>query len=135
MEPKSVGKLLSLVGFSLAAGAVLCLAGCENCARHVATYHPPVIQTPAIQAPVSQAPVTQAPVIRAATAQQPNPPTKPNPQAKAAPRIGALPLGSSRGRTAYLALMPPDAVQRLPPQLSTLFPSRRLQPRATPTTP
>jgi membrane-bound lytic murein transglycosylase D len=121
MKRKSAGKLLALLGFSLTAGAVLCLAGCEDSARKVATYHPPVIQAPVIQAPVVQAPVVHAPVAQAATAQQSNPPVKPNPPAKPAPRIGALPLGASRGRTAFLALMPPDAVNRLAEQVRTLF--------------
>jgi membrane-bound lytic murein transglycosylase D len=116
MKRKSAGKLLALLGFSLTAGAVLCLAGCEDSARKVATYHPPVIQAPVVQAPVVHAPVAQA-----ATAQQSNPPVKPNPPAKPAPRIGALPLGASRGRTAFLALMPPDAVNRLAEQVRTLF--------------
>jgi membrane-bound lytic murein transglycosylase D len=116
MKRKSAGKLLALLGFSLTAGAVLCLAGCEDSARKVATYHPPVIQAPVVQAPVVHAPVAQA-----ATAQQSNPPVKPNPSAKPAPRIGALPLGASRGRTAFLALMPPDAVNRLAEQVRTLF--------------
>jgi membrane-bound lytic murein transglycosylase D len=90
-----VSKLLGLLGLSLAVGAVLCLAGCEDSARNVASYHPPVIQ--------------------AAAAQQSKPPTKP------APKIGALPLGQSHGRTAFLALMPPDAVNRLAGQVRTLF--------------
>jgi membrane-bound lytic murein transglycosylase D len=121
MERKSAGKLLALLGFSLAAGAVLCLAGCEDSARKVASYHPPVIQAPVVPAQVVPAPVMHAPVAQAATAQQSNPPAKPNPPAKAAPRIGALPLGASRGRTAFLALMPPDAVNRLAEQVRTLF--------------
>jgi membrane-bound lytic murein transglycosylase D len=90
-----VSKLRGLRGLSLAVGAVLCLAGCEDSARNVASYHPPV--------------------IHAAAAQQSNPPTKP------VPKIGALPLGQSHGRTAFLALMPPDAVNRLAGQVRTLF--------------
>ena len=105
-------KLLELLGLSLAAGALLCVAGCEDSARNVASYHPPVVQ---------------APVIQAAAAQQPNLSPKPNPPArinspgKPAPKIGALPLGQSHGRTIFLALTPPDAVNRLAGQVRTLF--------------
>src|SRR5205807_3920226 len=99
MEPhRPMRKLLELLGLSLAAGALLCVAGCEDSARNVASYHPPVIQAPAIQAPV-----VQAPVIQAAAAQQPslspkpNPPARTNSPGKPAPKIGALPLGQSHG--------------------------------------
>ena len=108
MEPhRPVGKLLGLLGLSLAAGAVLCVAGCEDSTRNVASYHPPV--------------------IHAATTQQSNPPVKPNPPAKLtppakpAPKIGALPLGQSHGRPVFLALISPDAVSRLAGQVRTLF--------------
>ena len=90
---------------------MLCLAGCGDSTRNVATYHPPVIQ--------------------AATVQQANPPVKSqsNPQAKsqsnlqpkAAPKIGSLPLTATRGRTAFLALLRPDAVDRLAAQVRAAF--------------
>jgi peptidoglycan lytic transglycosylase D len=95
----------------LAAGTVLCLSGCGDSARNVPSYHPPVIQ--------------------AATVQQSNPPVKnqSNPQAKsqsnlqpkAAPKIGSLPLTATRGRTAFLALLRPDAVDRLAAQVRAAF--------------
>jgi membrane-bound lytic murein transglycosylase D len=96
-------KLVAILGLSLAAGAVLCLTGCEDSAKKVASYHPPVIQ--------------------AATVQQPSAPAKAqaNPPVRAVARIGALPLVPSRGRTAFLALMRPDAVDRLAEQVRTLF--------------
>jgi len=104
MEPyKPADKLVAILGLSLAAGAVLCLAGCEDSAKKVASYHPPVIQ--------------------AATVQQPSAPAKAqaNPPVRAVARIGALPLVPSRGRGAFLALMRPDAVDRLAEQVRTLF--------------
>ena len=90
---------------------MLWLAGCGDSARNVPSYHPPVIQ--------------------AATVQQSNPPVKSqsNPQAKsqsnlqpkAAPKIGSLPLTATRGRTAFLALLRPDAVDRLAAQVRAAF--------------
>jgi len=101
MEPhRPVGKRAGILGLFLAAGVVLCLAGCEDSARNVTNSHPPVIQ---------------------ATVQQSNPPVKPNPPAKPAPKIGALPLGQSHGRTIFLALMSPDAVNRLAARVRALF--------------
>ena len=95
----------------MAAGTVLCLSGCGDSARNVPSYHPPVIQ--------------------AATVQQSDPPVKSqsNPQAKsqsnlqpkAAPKIGSLPLTATRGRTAFLALLRPDAVDRLAAQVRAAF--------------
>ena len=110
-------KLLELLGLSLAAGALLCVAGCEDSARNVASYHPPVIQAPAIQAPVIQAATAQQPSL----SPKPNPPARINSPGKPAPKIGALPLGQSHGRTIFLALTPPDAVNRLAGQVRTLF--------------
>jgi membrane-bound lytic murein transglycosylase D len=96
MEPcRPVHKLMAPLGLSLAAGAVVCLAGCGDSARNVAPYRPPVIQ--------------------AATVQQPSP------GVKARPKIGALPLVPSRGHTAFLALMRPDAADRLAEQVRGLF--------------
>jgi membrane-bound lytic murein transglycosylase D len=96
MEPcRPVHKLMALLGLSLAAGAMVCLAGCGDSARNVAPYRPPVIQ--------------------AATVQQPTP------GVKARPKIGALPLVPSRGHTAFLALMRPDAADRLAEQVRGLF--------------
>jgi membrane-bound lytic murein transglycosylase D len=118
MEPhRPLGnRRLLLLGLSLAAGTVLCLVGCGDSARNVASHHPPVIQ---------------APVIQAATVQQANQPVKSqsNPQAKsqsnlqpkAAPKIGSLPLTATRGRTAFLALLRPDAVDRLAAQVRAAF--------------
>jgi len=100
-----------LLGLSLAAGTVFLLAGCGDSARNAPSYHPPVIQ--------------------AATVQQTNPPVKSqsNPQAKsqsnlqpkAPPKIGSLPLTATRGRTAFLALLRPDAVDRLAAQVRAAF--------------
>ncbi len=102
MEPPGhAGKLLTVLGLSLATGAALCVAGCEDSARNVATYHPPVIQ--------------------AATVQQSTPVAKATTTAKAPPKIGALPLTPSRGRGEFLALIRPDAVDRLAGQVRTLF--------------
>jgi membrane-bound lytic murein transglycosylase D len=96
MEPcRPVHKLMALLGLSLAAGAVVYLAGCGDSARNVAPYRPPVIQ--------------------AATVQQPSP------GVKARPKIGALPLVPSRGHTVFLALMRPDAADRLAEQVRGLF--------------
>src|SRR5579859_6888321 len=99
MEPhRPLGHLRPL-GLSLAAVTVLYLAGCGDSTRNVASYHPPVIQ--------------------AATSQQGNPVAKKqsNPPAgtpsNTAPKIGSLPLTATRGRTAYLSLVRPDAVDRL----------------------
>jgi peptidoglycan lytic transglycosylase D len=112
MKPhRPVHRLRAPLSLALAAGAALCLVACEDSARKTAAYHPPVIQ--------------------AATVPQANPPGKalPNPPpksaqsnspAKAAPKIGALPLVPARGRTAFLALMRPDAVQRLAQQVKVL---------------
>ena len=105
-------KLLKLLGLSLAAGALLCVAGCEDSARNVASYHPPVIQAPVIQAATVQQP---------SLSPKPNPPARINSPGKPAPKIGALPLGQSHGRTIFLALTPPDAVNRLAGQVRTLF--------------
>ncbi len=106
-----MGNPRRLLGLSLAAGTVLCLTGCGDSARNVPSYHPPV--------------------IRAATVQQANPPVKSqsNPQAKsqsnlqpkAPPKIGSLPLTATRGRTAFLALLRPDAVDRLAAQVRAAF--------------
>ena len=96
MKPhRPVDKLQALLSLALGAGAVLWLAGCGDSARKVAAYHPPVIQ--------------------AATVPQANPPSK------AAPKIGTLPLVPSRGRTVFLGLMRPDAVERLAQQVRALF--------------
>lgn len=112
MEPnRSTGKLRGLLVLSLAAG--LCLGGCGDSARNVASYHPPVIQAATVQ--------QSNPQEKENPPAKPNPPARANPPAKPAPRIGALPLGSSHGRTAFLALMPPDAVNRLAGQVRTLF--------------
>jgi membrane-bound lytic murein transglycosylase D len=88
-------KLMSLLGLSLASGALLCLAGCEDSARNVAPHRPAVIQ--------------------AATVQQASP------GVKAGPKIGVLPLVPSRRHTVFLALMPPDGVDRLAQQVRVLF--------------
>lgn len=100
---KTVHKLLAVLGPSLASGALLCLAGCGDSARTVATYHPPVIQ--------------------AVTVPQPSPAAKPQSStpAKAAPKIGVLPLQPTRGNITFLALTSPDAVNRLAEQVRTLF--------------
>src|SRR5207302_4097993 len=112
MEPyKPADKLVAILGLSLAAGAVLCLAGCEDSAKKVATYHPPVIQAATVQQP--NVPAKAKPNLPANG--QSNPPTK------AVAKIGALPLVPSRGRTAFLALMRPDAVDRLAEQVRALF--------------
>ena len=98
---RPVAKLLAPLGLFLASGVLLCLAGCEDSARNVAAYRPPVIQ--------------------AATVQHPSTLQRSSPGVKAAPRIGALPLTPFRGRTDFLALLPPDAVNRLAEQVRTLF--------------
>jgi len=112
MEPhRPMGKLVAVLGLSLASGALLCLAGCEDSAKKVATYHPPVIQAATVQQP--NVPAKAKPNLPANG--QSNPPTK------AVAKIGALPLVPSRGRTAFLALMRPDAVDRLAEQVRALF--------------
>ncbi len=108
---RRVDKLLTLLGFGLAASAVLCLAGCGDSARNVAVYHPPVIQATTVQQP--DAPAKAQP--NATAKAQSNPP------AKAAPKIGVLPLVPSRRRVAFLALMPPDAADRLAQKVRALF--------------
>jgi peptidoglycan lytic transglycosylase D len=111
MKPhRPVHRLRAPLSLALAAGAALCLAACGDSARKTTAYHPPVIQ--------------------AATVPQANPPAKAsnlpsraaqsNSSAKAVPKIAALPLLPSRGRTAFLGLMHPDAVQRLAEQVRTL---------------
>ena len=85
-------KLIALVGLSLASGAMLCLAGCEDSARHsTAAYHPAAIQ----------APTPQRPSIGL--------------------KIGALPLDQARWHTVLLAAMPPDGLDRLARQVRTAF--------------
>jgi membrane-bound lytic murein transglycosylase D len=85
-------KLIALVGLSLASGAVLCLAGCEDSARHTtAAYHPPSIQAPAPQQP------------------------------SIVLKIGALPLNSTRWHAVLLAAVPPDGVDRLARQVRAAF--------------
>ncbi len=93
MERRSpADKLIALVGLSLASGALLCLAGCEDTARHTtATYHPPTIQD--------------------STTQQPGIILK----------IGALPLNQARWHTVLLAAMPPDGVDRLARQVRAVY--------------
>lgn len=102
MEPRRpAGKVLTMLGLSLAAGAAFWLAGCEDSARNAATYHPPVIQ--------------------AATTQQSTPVAKAATTVKPPPKIGALPLLPARGRTEFLALIRPDAVDRLAEQVRSVF--------------
>ncbi len=112
MEPhRPLGHLRPLLGLFLAAGTVLCLAGCGDSTRNVASYHPPVIQAATSQ--------QGNPVAK----KQSNPPagTQSNTQPKAAPKIGSLPLTAPRGRTAYLSLVRPDAVDRLAVQVRTAY--------------
>ena len=119
MEPhRPLNKLQALLGLCLAGGVALCLAGCGDSARNTAAYHPPAIQA---TVEPSNPPVKSQPNPPAKS--QPNPPAKTQSslQVKAAPRIGALPLGTSRGHTAYLTLIRPDAVDRLAGQVRTLF--------------
>jgi len=55
MEPyKPADKLVAILGLSLAVGAVLCLVGCEDSAKKVASYHPPVIQAATVQQPAGR---------------------------------------------------------------------------------
>jgi peptidoglycan lytic transglycosylase D len=98
---RAANKLVAVLGLSLAGGALLFLAGCEDSARSVAPYRPPVIQ--------------------AATTQQPGPAASPKAVPRPAPKIGALPLTAARARTPFLALMVPDAVNRLAQQVRTAF--------------
>ena len=136
MEPiRPVDKLLTLLGFCLAASAVLCLAGCGDSARNVAVYHPPVIQATTVQQPDASAKTQPSATAKAQSnapaKAQSNAPAKarpnaqakaqPNPPAKAAPKIGTLPLAPSRGHIVYLALMPPDAADRLAQKVRALF--------------
>jgi len=116
MEPiRPVDKLLTLLGFCLAASAVLCLAGCGDSARNVAVYHPPVIQATTVQQPDASAKTQPSATAKAQSnapaKAQSNAPAKarpnaqakaqPNPPAKAAPKIGTLPLAPSRGHIVY----------------------------------
>src|SRR5438309_461936 len=116
---RPVDKLLTLLGFCLAASAVLCLAGCGDSARNVAVYHPPVIQATTVQQPDASAKTQPSAPAKA----RPNAQAKaqPNPPAKAAPKIGTLPLAPSRGHIVYLALIPPDAADRLAQKVRALF--------------
>lgn len=100
---RAANKLVAMLGLSLAGGALLFLVGCEDSARNVAPHRPPVIQ--------------------AATTQQPGSAVKasPKPVPKPAPRIGALPLTAARARTSFLALMAPDAVNRVEQQVRAAF--------------
>ena len=112
MEPhRPLGQLRPLLGLSLAAGTVLCLAGCGDSTRNVASYHPPTIQA------------ATSPQVIPVAKKQSNPPagTQSNTQPKAAPKIGSLPLTATRGRTAYLSLMRPDAVDRLAVQVRAAY--------------
>jgi membrane-bound lytic murein transglycosylase D len=121
---RPVAQLVAPLGLFLASGVLLCLAGCEDSARNVASHRPPVIQAVTVAQPTT---VPQARTIpqstaaqQAGTVQQPSPGMK-APGVKAAPRIGVLPLGPSRGHTAFLALLSPDAVTRLADQVRALF--------------
>jgi len=101
---RPVDKLVALLGLSLASGAMLCLAGCEDSARNTASYRPPVIQASTV------------PQSRAA---------KPGQRGAAAPgsraaTIGALPL-EMRGQTASLTPMPPDGTDQLAKQVREIF--------------
>jgi membrane-bound lytic murein transglycosylase D len=112
MEPRAPsGHLRPLLGLTLAAGIVLCLSGCGDSTRNVASYHPPVIQAATSQRPSSVAKRESNAPARAQS----------NPQAKAAPKIGSLPLTAARSRTAFLALIRPDAVDRLATQVKAAF--------------
>src|ERR1700719_3160092 len=111
---RPVVKLVAPLGLSsLAFGVLLCLAGCEDSTRKVAAYHPPIIQAATVQQPSA---VQPTPVQQPRTVQQPIRAVK-SPGVKPAPRIGVLPLLPSRGHTAFLALLSPDAVNRLAAQV------------------
>lgn len=100
MESRKPGdKLAALLGLCLALALLVCLAGCEDSARNVSAHHPPVIQ--------------------AATTQQPNS-AKPNNSARPV-KLAPLPLSPSRGRIEFLALTPPDAVNRLAERVRTIY--------------
>ena len=117
---RPAAKLVAPLGLSsLAFAVLLCLAGCVDSTRKVATYHPPVIQAATVQQPSAVQPST---VQQPRTVQQPSAGAK-APAVKAAPRIGVLPLLPSRGHTVFLALLSPDAVNRLAAQVRTLFSS------------
>jgi len=124
---RRVDKLLTLLGFGLAASAVLCLAGCGDSARNAAVYHPPVIQATTVQQPDASAkaqpnaPAKAQPNATAKAQSNATAKAQSNPPAKAAPKIGALPLVPSRRRAAFLALMPPDAADRLAQKVRALF--------------
>lgn len=101
MESRRPGdKLMAVLGLSLAP-AILLGAGCGDSARNVTAYHPPVIQ--------------------AVTAQQTNSAAKPKAPARPVAKIGALPLTPFRTATTFLALMPPDAVNRLADRVRAAF--------------
>src|SRR2546428_5450662 len=136
MEPiRPVDKLLTPLGFCLAASALLCLVGCGDSARNVAVHHPPVIQATTVQQPdaskktqpdASAKAQPNAPAkaqSNASAKAQPNTSAKaqPSPPAKAAPRIGTLPLVPSRGHIVFLALMPPNAADQLAQKVRALF--------------
>jgi membrane-bound lytic murein transglycosylase D len=97
---KPADRLAAFLGLCLAP-ALICLAGCEDSGRNVAAYHPSVIQ--------------------AVTSQQPNLAARLNNSARPPIKLAPLPLLPSRGQTAFLALMPPDAVNRLADRVRTLY--------------
>jgi len=102
MESRRRGdKLAALLGLCLAPTVVLGLAGCEDAARNLSAYHPSVVRSVTTQQRNSAAKLKQSP----------GPPIK----------IAPLPLLPSRGRTAFLALMAPDAVNRLADRVRILF--------------
>lgn len=96
---RAANKLVAVLGLPLVSCALFGLGGCEDSARNVAPYRPPVIQ--------------------AAVTRQSGPAVKT--PSKPAPKIGVLPLTQARTHTAFLALIAPDAVNRLAERVRAAF--------------
>jgi membrane-bound lytic murein transglycosylase D len=102
-----MNKLFAMLGLSLATGAALCLAGCEDSSRNAASYHPPTIQARTVGQQTSQ--------------------TKPSTHTSALPRTEAAAVTSLPAemppQTATLAPIPRDAASELAKKVTAVFAS------------